>query len=151
MSAFLRAAQPFLTALKMEAASSSETLVPIYQSIRCRTHTREDYDVCRKRFWNNWQLPTSLLTDWQSVKWPPFLHKSWCQNCDINQVRHWGLAVLEWHLNVTVVWCLLLGACVLIRTVCVRQKTAVIMLKMLSSYKISCPDYHASRVCAPLQ
>lgn len=62
-------------------------------------------------------------------KAPP---NSRCQEGDMKQVLYWGVTVLEWSVNLTLVWCSLLGACELIHLFVIR-KPAVIILNMLTA------------------
>ena len=62
-------------------------------------------------------------------KAPP---NSRCQEDDIKQVLYWGVTVLEWPVNLTLVWWFLLGACELIHLF-VMRKPAVIVLNMLTA------------------
>ena len=52
----------------------------------------------------------------------------------MEQVRNRGPTVLEWPVNLTLIWRFVRGSCVLIHTsVCQETKTAEIMLKILGA------------------
>lgn len=71
-----------------------------------------------------------------------------CQKGDMKQVLYWGVAVLDWPANLTLIWCFLLGEYELIHLY-VRVKTAVIILKMLTA-TIEKLDTHGFLCCCAI-
>lgn len=75
-----------------------------------------------------------------------------CHKVDMKQIPHWGVTVLEWAVNLTVIGCFLLNACELIHSIVSEEKDwSNGTLNMRHNHtKFSCLGNIVPGICGPL-